>query len=365
MLFVGILSISLKANPVVAITSSRTLTGPHLQNSSASLSKSPQLNGLIIKIVSPPRGQQVPTGGNLTVSGVSSDNPSTDCQVSLLLNDMKPYQKTIPTGKSNSGGENFSSWKYNINDKNGSIKAGLNKITSKLTCNNPNQPNGISKWYSINITGTSDKLAEPSHSTAKIPVLNVQNQSMTSLLQANSSKTSPIQFTASTYKPIQPTNIVSKTNASVNIPRTLVAFLDVGKDPITPGQKQTIKVIVSDGTTNAKIAGAKVTTDVQPTSSSILERQFVGFTGPDGKISKSWKMTDEGNSESTYNIYSKISAVGYKDKTISATFKASSPQNTVNNIGNRVDDLSNKIIDEVKKGFDQNALMPKLPIPFD
>jgi hypothetical protein len=151
----------------------------------------------------------------------------------------------------------------------------------------------------------------------------------------------------------------------VNTPRTLVAFLDVAKDPITLGQKQTIKVIVSDGTTNAKIAGAKVTTDVQPASSSILERQFVGFTGPDGKISKSWKMTDEGNSESTYNIYSKISAVGYKDKTISATFKASSPQNTVNNIGNRVDDLSNKIIDEVKKGFDQNALMPKLPIPFD
>jgi hypothetical protein len=359
------LSISHQVDSAVAISSNGTLTSPHMQNSSASLSKSPQSHVPMIKIVSPPRGQQVPTSGILTVSGISSDNPATDCQVLLLLNDMKPYQKTTPTGKSTPSGEDYSSWKYTISSKYSSIKAGLNKITSKLTCNTPSHPNGISKWYSINITGKPDKLVEPSHSTTVIPVRNVQNQSNTGLLHANSSKTSPVQLTASIYKPIQPTNIVSKTNSSANTTRTLVAFLDVGKDPIAPGQKQTIKVIVSDGTTNAKIAGAKVTTDVQPTSSSILERQFVGFTGPDGKISKSWKMTDEGKSESTYNIYSKISAVGYKDRTISATFKAASPQNTVDNISNRVDDLSSKIIDEVKKGFDQNALMPKLPIPFD
>jgi hypothetical protein len=278
---------------------------------------------------------------------------------------MKPYQKTTPIGKSNPGEENYSSWKYIINSKYGTIKAGSNKITSKLTCNTPSQPSGISKWYSINITGTREKVVGPGHSVAKLPVRNIQNQSNTSLLHADLNRTSPVQLTASTYKPIQPTSIASKTNSSVSVPRTLVAFLDVSKDPIAPGQKQTIKVIVSDGTTNARIAGAKVTTDVQPTSSSFLERHFVGFTGPDGKISKSWKMTDDGKSESNYNIFSKVSAFGYEDKIISATFRASSPQDTVNNISNRVDDLSNKIIDEVKKGFDQNALIPKLPIPFN
>ena len=364
-IFAGMLSIGHQGDSAAAISVNGTSKSPPVGNSSASLSKQGLLHGLVIKIVSPPRDQQVPTGGNLTVSGVSSDNPSTDCQVSLLLNDMKPYQKTTPTGKSNPGKENYSSWKYIINSKYGPIKAGSNKITSKLTCDIPSQPSGISKWYSINITGTQDKVVGPGHSVAKLPVRNIQNQSNTSLLHADSSKSSPVQLTASTYKPIQPTSIASKTNSSVSIPRTLVAFLDVSKDPIAPGQKQTIKVIVSDGTTNARIAGAKVTTDVQPTSSSFLERHFVGFTGPDGKISKSWKMIDDGKSESNYNIYSKVSAVGYEDKIISATFRTSSPQDTVNNISNRVDDLSNKIIDEVKKGFDQNALIPKLPIPFN
>jgi hypothetical protein len=385
----GMLSIGHQSDSAVAISVNGTSTSPAVGNSSASLSKPSLLHGLVIKILSPPRGQQVLTGGNLTVSGVSSDNPSTDCQVSLLLNDMKPYQKTTPTGKSNPGEENYSSWKYIINSKYGTIKGGSNKITSKLTCNTPSQPSGISKWYSINITGTQDKvvgpghlvaklpvrniqnqsntslLVGPGHSVAKLPVRNIQNQSNTSLLHADLSRTSSVQLTASTYKPIQPTSIASKTNASVNTPRTLVAFLEVSKDPIALGQKQTIKVIVSDGTTNARIARAKVTTDVQPTSSSFLERHFVGFTGPDGKISKSWKMTDDGKSESNYNVYSKVSAVGYEDKIISATFRASSPQDTVDNISNRVDDLSNKIIDEVKKGFDQNALIPKLPIPFN
>ena len=120
-----------------------------------------------------------------------------------------------------------------------------------------------------------------------------------------------------------------------------------------------------DGATNARLAGAKVATDIQPSSSSIIERQFVGITGPDGKVSKTWKMADEGKFETTYNIYSTISAAGYQDKTISGTFKVAQPQDTAENISNKVDDLSNKIIDEVKKGFDQNALMPKLPIPFN
>src|SRR5262249_21235815 len=144
-------------------------------------------------------------------------------------------------------------------------------------------------------------------------------------LHTNSTKPSPLRLTTSTYKPIEPTNIAAKPNASINGGRILSAFLDVNKDPIVPGQKQTIKIIVADGITNARIAGAKVTTDIQPSSSSIIERQFVGTTGPDGKISKSWKMTDEGKSETTYNIFSKVSALGYKDKVISGTFKSSTP----------------------------------------
>ena len=341
-------------------------------------SKIPLSHGMALKIVSPVKGQHIPTGTNLTVTGKSSDNPSTNCQVSLLLNDLKPYQKTTPAEKSSSGGDDYSSWRYMQlnNSKYGSIKQGINKITSKLTCITTNQPSvinpGVSKWYSINVTGVSAKTAQSTPKVVtRLPASNNLNHSDTSLTsQVNSSNPSPLRLTTSVYKPIQPTNIAAKlnTNSSVktytNI-HTLAVSLEVGKNPITTGQKQTVKVVVADGATNARVAGAKVTTDIQPSTSSIVERQFVGITGPDGKVSKTWKMGDEGKLETTYNIYSTISAPGYQYKTISGTFRASAPQNDAEDISNRVDDLSNKIINEVKKGFDQNALMPKLPLPFN
>ena len=365
--FGGLLSINYLVDTVVAAPINGSMAASSAPHPNPSVSKIPLSHAMTLKIVSPVKGQHIPTGTNLTVTGISSDNSITNCQVSLLLNDLKPYQKTTPTGKSSS--TDYSSWRYVINNsKYGSIKEGTNKITSKLTCDNSNQPNvastGISKWYSINITGISAKTVQSKPTIiSKLPVSHNLNRSDTGLtFHTNSSKPSHLQSTTSIYKPIVPTSIATKTNTSV---RTLAASLEVGKDPIAIGQKQTVKVIVMDGATNARLAGAKVATDIQPSSSSIIERQFVGITGPDGKVSKTWKMADEGKFETTYNIYSTISAAGYQDKTISGTFKAAQPQNTAENISNKVDDLSNKIIDEVKKGFDQNALMPKLPIPFN
>jgi hypothetical protein len=54
-----------------------------------------------VKISSPAKGQQVPIG-ILTISGTSTDDPVHNCQVSVLLNGIKPYQRTIATGQ-NSG----------------------------------------------------------------------------------------------------------------------------------------------------------------------------------------------------------------------------------------------------------------------
>jgi hypothetical protein len=245
-----------------------------------------------------------------------------------------------------------------------------------MTCVNTDQPRvtnpGVSKWYSINVTGVPAKTAQSTPKfVTRLPASNNLNHSDTSLTsKVNSSKPSPLRLTTSVYKPIQPTNVAAKSNTNSSVKtdtniHTLAVSLEVGKNPIATGQKQTVKVVVTDGATNAKVAGAKVTTDIQPSSSSIVERQFVGITGPDGKVSKTWKMGDEGRLETTYNIYSTISAPGYQYKTISGTFRALAPQNDAENISNKVDDLSNKIINEVKKGFDENALMPKLPLPFN
>jgi hypothetical protein len=375
--FSGLLLINYFVNSVIAAPIKELVAATLDPHPNLPTSKIPLSHGMALKIVSPVKGQHIPTGTNLTVTGTSSDNSSTNCQISLLLNDLKPYQKTTPTGKSSSGGEDYSSWRYVLNNSTySSIKQGINKITSKMTCVNTDQPRvtnpGVSKWYSINVTGVPAKTAQSTPKfVTRLLASNNLNHSDTSLTsKVNSSKPSPLRLTTSVYKPIQPTNIAAKSNTNSSIKpgtniHTLAVSLEVGKNPITTGQKQTVKVVVTDGATNAKVAGAKVTTDIQPSLSSIVERQFVGITGPDGKVSKTWKMGDEGRLETTYNIYSTISAPGYQYKTISGTFRASAPQNDAENISNKVDDLSNKIINEVKKGFDENALMPKLPLPFN
>jgi len=375
--FSGLLLINYFVNSVIAAPIKELVAATLDPHPNLPTSKIPLSHGMALKIVSPVKGQHIPTGTNLTVTGTSSDNSSTNCQISLLLNDLKPYQKTTPTGKSSSGGEDYSSWRYVLNNSTySSIKQGINKITSKMTCVNTDQPRvtnpGVSRWYSINVTGGPAKTAQSTPKfVTRLPASNNLNHSDSSLTsKVNSSKPSPLRLTTSVYKPIQPTNIAAKSNTNSSLKpdtniHTLAVSLEVGKNPITTGQKQTVKVVVTDGATNAKVAGAKVTTDIQPSSSSIVERQFVGITGPDGKVSKTWKMGDEGKLETTYNIYSTISAPGYQYKTISGTFRASAPQNDAENISNKVDDLSNKIINEVKKGFDENALMPKLPLPFN
>ena len=375
--FSGLLLINYFVNSVIAAPIKELVAATLDPHPNLPTSKIPLSHGMALKIVSPVKGQHIPTGTNLTVTGTSSDNSSTNCQISVLLNDLKPYQKTTPTGKSSSGGEDYSSWRYVLNNSTySSIKQGINKITSKMTCVNTDQPRvtnpGVSRWYSINVTGGPAKTAQSTPKfVTRLPASNNLNHSDTSLTsKVNSSKPSPLRLTTSVYKPIQPTNIAAKSNTNSSVKpdtniHTLAVSLEVGKNPITTGQKQTVKVVVTDGATNAKVAGAKVTTDIQPSSSSIVERQFVGITGPDGKVSKTWKMRDEGKLETTYNIYSTISAPGYQYKTISGTFRASAPQNDAENISNKVDDLSNKIINEVKKGFDENALMPKLPLPFN
>ena len=375
--FSGLLLINYFVNSVIAAPIKELVAATLDPHPNLPTSKIPLSHGMALKIVSPGKGQHIPTGTNLTVTGTSSDNSSTNCQISVLLNDLKPYQKTTPTGKSSSGGEDYSSWRYVLNNSTySSIKQGINKITSKMTCANTDQPRvinaGVSKWYSINVTGVPAKTAQSTPKfVTRLPASNNLNHSDTSLTsKVNSSKPSPLRLTTSVYKPIQPTNIAAESNTNSSLKpdtniHTLAVSLEVGKNPITTGQKQTVKVVVTDGATNAKVAGAKVTTDIQPSSSSIVERQFVGITGPDGKVSKTWKMGDEGRLETTYNIYSTISAPGYQYKTISGTFRALAPQNDAENISNKVDDLSNKIINEVKKGFDENALMPKLPLPFN
>jgi hypothetical protein len=125
-----------------------------------------------VNITSPHRGQQIPVNiSELNISGKSTDKPATDdCQVSVIVNDVRPYQPARANGTT---GENndYSKWSFILTSNYTSIKEGVNEITSKLSClpNVPGNTNNITKWYSINVTGIATTAAETNNTTTSIP----------------------------------------------------------------------------------------------------------------------------------------------------------------------------------------------------
>jgi hypothetical protein len=103
-----------------------------------------------VTINSPEQGQQVPAG-QLTISGTSTDNPTTDCQVSVDVNDIKPLQNATATGP---GGVNdYSTWQFTYTEDYQLIKEGVNELTSKLSC--ISDPPNIARYYSVNVIGVA------------------------------------------------------------------------------------------------------------------------------------------------------------------------------------------------------------------
>lgn len=107
-----------------------------------------------VKIISPAKGQQVPIGKDLTVSGVTStgaDNAASHCLVSIIANGVKPYQQASGTGPG--GQTDYSKWNFILTSNHTSIKPGPNnKITARYVCNS--NPGAVS-FYSVNVTGGS------------------------------------------------------------------------------------------------------------------------------------------------------------------------------------------------------------------
>jgi hypothetical protein len=109
-----------------------------------------------VKILSPTRAQEVSVNlQNLTVEGVSTDNSTNDCEVSILLNGVTPYAAV--TAKGQNGTEDFSVWERIFNS-NFRLKVGENQITAKLLCSNDDSSQ-ISKYHSVNFTGINDSIS--------------------------------------------------------------------------------------------------------------------------------------------------------------------------------------------------------------
>jgi hypothetical protein len=129
-----------------------------------------QQTPLGVKITDPAKGQQVDIGKNLTLSGTSSYNATSNCRVFVIVDGVRPYQKTIPTGQA--GGNDYSKWKYTFTPEYaGTIRGGINRITAKLLCQA--NPANLTKFYSINLTGMNENVPESSaitrSNTAVVP----------------------------------------------------------------------------------------------------------------------------------------------------------------------------------------------------
>jgi hypothetical protein len=132
-----------------------------------------------VRIVSPIANQTIPVG-ELNISGTSTDTATTDCNVYVDVNDLRPLQNTTAAGP---GGQNdYSNWTFTYTKKYHLITEGKNELTAKVSCNgnsllnNTSNPSSVqSKWYSINVTGMA----------VQTPAEKSQNENQTQSSYAN------------------------------------------------------------------------------------------------------------------------------------------------------------------------------------
>jgi hypothetical protein len=259
-----------------------------------------------ISIESPLSNQQVPIG-ELKISGTSSDNSSAQCQVYVDWNNLKPYQLATPTGSN--GSSDFSTWNFTYTSKYHLIQTGLNDLTSKITCLVP--PNGpaVTKWFSINVTGSSSP-NQTSNVQLPLPTANNKVQSSASPQTSSSQPETPIDTTNTSSPqsetPFDTTNTsspqsetpIDTTNTSSPQSETPIDTTDtsnsgkialdliVEHNPISAGDRQTVSLMASD-----------------PASGNILDRVFLRLTikDPSGNIVKDYTDND-GKLEPSFRI---------------------------------------------------------------
>lgn len=123
-----------------------------------------------VKITSPTTNQNVSTG-QLTITGTSTDTPTSECQVYVDWNDRKPYQRAIAAGSAGNG--DYSKWNHTYTASYNEITNGTNELTSKISC--LASPTNLTKWYSINVTGIEGLVP---HTDSYLPsITQVQNNS--------------------------------------------------------------------------------------------------------------------------------------------------------------------------------------------
>jgi hypothetical protein len=263
-----------------------------------------------VKITHPTPDQQISTNnGTLRISGISSDNSTSNCEISIIANNVKPYQRTVPNKEND-----YSSWSFTLNSSYTPIKEGQNKLTSKISC--LAIPANATKWYSVNFTGvfkditTSDNQSQEVSNNTNINVnttqmdVNVNNTQMDSL-NKTTQKTSNVSSQSSVVIP--PVNM-----------KKLSAVVKSDMDPIPRGSLQTVRLNVSDLNTGQPLSNATVEATITgPSGKSIV---FENMTSAAGETSFSWKIARISETGLVHIIF-RISAPGSEPMEMMTAFE--------------------------------------------
>ncbi len=203
-----------------------------------------KVNG--IKISFPKQGQSIHDDKNLTITGISIYDHHTTCLVSIVLNNVRPYQIAIATG--HNGSNDYSTWKFPLSSKYAIIKPGLNRVAAKLTCST--KPTNITRFYGVNFYGqlTSKPVSQLQLYTSKNNTNSTNsNRSNTALLSitgkkepnkrsTSTSSTSEIQNKLSNNKrkihtTVQP-KIIYENKSSISPESSEISSLNNTKEPL-------------------------------------------------------------------------------------------------------------------------------------
>jgi hypothetical protein len=235
-----------------------------------------------INIVKPITTQNVSTGEELIISGLSSDNTLKNCSVSVIVNDVRPYQ--IAVAKGTGGINDFSRWEFVWRTNYTQIIEGENKITSKLLCTS-----APPRWYSVFVNG----------------VPNYSNEEMSSPVQSEEQQNIP-------------TANLSVTNDTGGNNNELLVTISPQKDPVARGDTQNTTITVTDSASRA-VANAQIDGKLIYPGDN-FEKEFSGITDSQGKFVYSWIVGKKGD-VGPLVIEVKASSEGYPSTSANNSFE--------------------------------------------
>ena len=238
-----------------------------------------------IKILGPVTTQNATVGKDLLISGQSSDDVVKNCSVSVIVNDIRPYQNAFARGTE--GMDDFSRWEFALSNNYTHVIEGVNKITAKLLCES-----APTRWYSVFVNGIPN--------LSNVQIAPPQSSQIQSVERSNVSETN-----------------LSNIEESGNNDTSLLVSILAQKNPIARGNIQNTTITVTDSAkrpiTNAEINGKLI----YPGNN--FEKEFVGKTDYNGKFIYSWTIGKKGD-VGPLTVEVDASSHGYQSSFITSSF---------------------------------------------